>query len=102
MPVKDIIMIASEISAGAIVTFLAIILWSQTREVEWVLIIVGVILKYAEILNSAFASLGIIRPDIYIIPDLIDVSLVLKLLPMFFYAAAFITRLVKIKNSMEY
>ena len=102
MPLREIIVITSQIAAGAVVTFLAIILWSQTREVEWVLIIIGVLVKYVQILVSSFSVLGIIQSKIYIVPEVIDMETVLKVLPLIFYSLAFIARLVKIKRGVEY
>lgn len=102
MPLKDIVMISSQLTAGAVVTFLAIMLWSQTREVEWVLVIIGVLLKYVQILVSSFSTLGIIQSEIYIISKVVDLETLLKILPLIFYSLAFITRLVKIKRGVEY
>ncbi len=95
MPLKEVVMITSQIAAGAVVSFLAIILWSHTREVEWVLIIIGVIVKYVQILVSSFSTLGIIQSEFYI-------EMILRILPLIFYSLAFITRLVKIKRGVEY
>lgn len=101
MSVKDIIMMASQVSIGAIVTFLAILLWSHTREVEWMLIIMGVVIKYVEILIDIFTLLGVVKAEIYLIPNMVDIELILKILPPLFYGAAFIVHLVRIKNGVE-
>ena len=102
MALKEIIMITSQLAAGALASFTAIMLWSQTREIEWMLVIIGVILKYIEIIISSFTVLGIIQPEVYLIQDILDIGTVLKFLPLLFYSSAFIIRLVKIKNGMEY
>lgn len=102
MEPKEIIMIVSQLAAGAIATFTAIMLWSQTRDIEWMLVIIGVILKYVEIIVSSFSLLGIIQPEIFLIQGILDIGTVLKLLPLLFYSSAFIIRLVKIKNGTEY
>lgn len=102
MALKDIIMLTSQVSVGAIVTFFAILLWSHTREIEWMLVIMGALLKYVEILVHTLILLGVIQGDIYLIPKYVDVELVLKILPQIFYGAAFIVKLVKIMRGTEY
>jgi len=102
MALKDIIMLTSQVSVGAIVTFFAILLWSHTREIEWMLVILGALLKYVEILVHTLILLGVIQGDIYIIPRYVDVELLLKILPQLFYGAAFIVKLVKIMRGTEY
>ncbi len=102
MALKDIIMLTSQVSVGAIVTFFAILLWSHTREIEWMLVIMGALLKYVEILVHTLMLLGVIQGDIYIIPRYVDVELLLKILPQLFYGAAFIVKLVKIMRGTEY
>lgn len=102
MALKDIIMLTSQVSVGAIVTFFAILLWSHTREIEWMLVIMGALLKYVEILVHTLILLGVIQGDIYLIPKYVDVELVLKILPHIFYGAAFIVKLVKIMRGTEY
>jgi len=101
MALKDIIMLTSQVSVGAIVTFFAILLWSHTREIEWMLVIMGALLKYVEILIHTLILLGVIQGDIYIIPRYVDVELLLKILPQLFYGAAFIVKLAKIVRGME-
>ncbi len=102
MALKDIIMLTSQVSVGARVTFFAILLWSHTREIEWMLVIMGAFLKYVEILVLTLMLLGVIQGDIYIIPRYVDVELLLKILPQLFYGAAFIVKLVKIMRGTEY
>ena len=101
MESKDIIMLISEISVGAVLTFLAIMLWSHTREVEWMLIIVGVIVKYGQIIILTLTMLGVVSSDLPVIPGVVDVNLILKILPDIFFIAAFIVHLTRIMKGVE-
>lgn len=98
MPVKDIVMILSQISFGAIATFLAILYWSHTRDSAWMLIIIGVIIQYGQIMYSTFMVFGVLGSDLYIIPDILDIGTLLSILPLVFISAAFIVMLVRFKK----
>ena len=74
---------------GAMATFLAILLWSMTRDSAWVLVIVGTILKYAEILYSTFGTFGLFPTDLALIPGYLRVETLLVNLPPLLYIAAF-------------
>ncbi len=102
MAVKEIVTLVSQVSIGAIVTFFAILLWSHTREVEWMLLITGAIVWYVGIIIGVFSVFGIIAGPLYIIPGIIDVDLVLKIIPQILYGSAFIVRLVKVVKGIEY
>ncbi|PKL07821.1 MAG: hypothetical protein CVV51_12145 [Spirochaetae bacterium HGW-Spirochaetae-7] len=75
----------------AIATFLAIVVWSRLRDAAWMLIVVGIIAGYADILYSMLLEFGLVRG--------IDESLggggvlgfVFPNLPWLFFSAAFIT-----------
>ena len=74
----------------AIATFLAIVVWSRLRDAAWMLIVVGIIAGYADILYSLLLEFGLVRR--------IDESLrgggmlafVFPNLPWLFFSAAFI------------
>lgn len=46
----------------AVTTFLAIIVWSRIRDLAWMLIVVGIIAGYADILYSLLVEYGLV-PD---------------------------------------
>ena len=102
MAIKDIVMFTSQVSVGAIVTFFAILLWSHTREVEWMLVIVGAIITYIKIIVHTLTVLGVIQGEMYLVPNIVDVELVLEILPQVLYGSAFIVHLVKIIKGIEY
>jgi len=98
MAVRDIIIILSQISFGAIATFLAILYWSHTRDIAWMLIIVSVIVQYGQIMYSTFRMFGILGGDIFIIKDILDVGALLSVIPLIFISSAFIVLLARFKN----
>jgi len=69
MAVKDMVLIMSQISFGAIATFMAILFWSHTRDTAWMLIIIAVIIQYGEIMYSTFKMFGVLGDDLFIIKD---------------------------------
>ncbi|MEA1910577.1 MAG: hypothetical protein U9N32_02750 [Spirochaetota bacterium] len=98
MAVKDIVMILSQISFGAIATFLAILYWSHTRDTAWMLIIIGVIIQYGHIMYSTFIMFGVLGGDLFIIPDILDFGILLSIFPLIFVSSAFIVMLVRFKK----
>jgi len=98
MAARDIVIILSQISFGAAATFLAILYWSHTRDIAWMLIIVSVIVQYGQIMYSTFRMFGILGGDIFIIKDVLDVETLLSVVPLIFISSAFIVLLVRFKN----
>ena len=51
----------AELVAGGIATFLAVTLWAHTRDTAWLLIIIAVIVRYADLVFVTLESFGIAR-----------------------------------------
>ena len=98
MEVREIVIIMSQISFGAVASFLAILYWSHTRDIAWMLIIISVIVQYGQIMYSIFKIFGILGGDIFIIKDILDVGTLLSVIPLLFISSAFIILLVRFKN----
>lgn len=90
MATTELVFVISQMILGAVCTFLAIILWSGTRDTAWMLIIVGIIIKYGEIVFSTFGLFGLVPDDIMVIPGVLTVETLLAVLPLVFFGAAFI------------
>ena len=54
----------SRLGVGAIGTFFAILLWSQTRDAAWVLVIIGTLVAYAEVVFSTLEGFGIVPAEL--------------------------------------
>ncbi|MDR3020677.1 MAG: hypothetical protein LBU66_07225 [Treponema sp.] len=91
--------ILSQLGIGAVATLLAILLWSRTRNMAWMLIIIGVIVSYIEIVYNILELFGLSGGDFLMIGSVPVVSFVLPLLRMVFFIAALIVMLYWIKQS---
>jgi hypothetical protein len=84
------IMLIIKLAFGSAAVFLAIILWSKTRDTAWMFVIVAVIASYGEIIFQTLKSFGIVSAELLVISEIPVFELVLANLPMFFLAAAFL------------
>jgi len=64
MATGELIAVIARLAIGAAATFLAIFLWSKTRDAAWMLAILGVIIQYAGILYATFAGYGIVPAEL--------------------------------------
>lgn len=87
MDLGQMIFIASRLVLGALATFLAIMLWSRTRDTAWMLVIVGIVTSYAESIYSIMRLFGM---DIGVlsIGSMSLLSILLPCLPLAFFTAA--------------
>jgi len=88
------IFILSQLAVGAAASFFAIMLWSRTREAAWMLIIIGAIVAYAEIVYSVLGLFGM-GGDFLLIGEVPLITFILPLLRMSFFIAAFTVMIVK-------
>ena len=88
METPDLIVLIARLGFGAVATFLAIVLWSNTRESAWLFIIMGTILRYGEIIYTTFHVFGILEGETMVwgIPI---VKIALVNLPSALYAIGF-------------
>ena len=91
----QIVYILCRLSLGAIAAFLAIILWSKTRDLTWMLMVIGVIASYVEVVYSIVESFGAIGRNVLSIGAMPVASIVLHCLPMVFFIAAFAVMVAK-------
>jgi hypothetical protein len=86
--------ILSQLVLGAIAAFLAIMLWSRTRNLAWMFIVVGTIFAYVEIVYSILQMFGI-SINIWIMGSVPLISFILPSLRMFFFIAAFLIMIIR-------
>lgn len=91
----QITFILSQLILGAIATFLAIMLWSRTRDAAWMLIIIGAITAYIEIVYSILGIFGMDGGNLFLIGSVPIISFVLPLLRMGFFIAAFLIMVIR-------
>ena len=94
----DLVLDLTRLGVGAIATFLAILLWSNTRDTAWMFIVMGTILRYAEIMYSTFRVLGVapsVGGSVIGLPIMTIIQLLLQNLPIALYAVGFIIMLTR-------
>ncbi|MFO7782078.1 MAG: hypothetical protein R6W94_10680 [Spirochaetia bacterium] len=89
MATEAMILILSRLIFGAIATFLAIVLWSRTRDAAWMLIVIGTIVGYGEVLFTTLESFGMVSLTALNIQGVSVFELVLANLPTVFFILAF-------------
>jgi len=84
------VLILSRLGVGAIGTFFAILLWSQIRDAAWVLVIIGTLVAYAEVVYSTLEGFGIVSAEYFNLSGIPVLRLALANLPMLLLTCAFI------------
>jgi uncharacterized membrane protein len=89
MDMGQIIYIASRLFLGALAAFFAIMLWSKTRDVAWMLMVIGTIAAYIETVYSVLDLFGITGETVISIGSVPLLSIILPCLPTVFFITAF-------------
>ena len=83
------IFIMSRLILGALAAFLAIMLWSRTRDTPWMLIVIGAIAAYGEVVYSILKHFGILGLEGGLsIGSMPIMSIFLSCLPLIFFCSA--------------
>ena len=90
MLISDLIMVLSRLLFGAVATFFAILLWSKTRDIAWVLVIICTLISYTEIVFITLEKFGLVGSEMWQVQGVPVFKLLLVNLPMVFFTAAFI------------
>jgi hypothetical protein len=94
MDTGEVTYIVSTLTTGALAAFFAIMLWSKTRDIAWMLMVIGAIVGYVEIVYSIMAMFGVAAASL----SLGSVSAAAILLPNLrngFFVAAFVVMVVR-------
>ena len=86
--------ILSRLSLGALASFFAIMLWSKTRDVAWMLMVIGTIAAYVETVHAILNLFGI-SSRVLVIGSVPLISIILPCLPTVFFVAAFAVMVVR-------
>jgi hypothetical protein len=95
MSAGEIVLLVSRLSIAAVAAFLAILLWSRTRDLAWMLIVIGVIASYAEILFDLLSRLGIVDESSYSLLGIPLGRILLSNLPYLFLCAALVVMITR-------
>ena len=91
----QVVYIISRLSLGAIASFFAIMLWSKTRDVAWMLMVIGTIATYVETVYTILNLFGINGNNYLLIGSVPLISIILPSLPTAFFIAAFVVMVVR-------
>lgn len=89
MDMGEVILVSSRLAFGAIASFLAILLWSKTRDVAWMLMVVATIASYAETVYSILERFGLAAGARIMVGGVPLATLVISNLPTVLYIVAF-------------
>jgi hypothetical protein len=91
----EFIAILSRLVLGALASFLAIMLWSKTRDTAWILVIIGTLMAYAETVYSILIFFGVSSVNILPVGSVPLMSILLPVLPTLFFIAALLVMVVR-------
>jgi hypothetical protein len=97
MTETEIIFFIIKLFFGGVIAFLAIMLWSRTRDFSWMFLVFAAVTGYSSIVFDLLLKLGFVTSrQVNILGNEISlVRLVLEIVPSFFVIIAFILMLVK-------
>lgn len=92
---SELLLFIIKLAAGGIVSFLAILLMSKTREPGWIFMVGGFLLSYAALVFQLMEHLGIFTSSRFTLFGIPISSLICVILPAVFFIVAFIMMLCK-------
>ena len=95
MAIGELLYILSRLILGALAAFLAIMLWSKTRDAAWMLMVMGAIAAYIEIVYSILGLFGINQGTVLLTGSVPVSALILSNLPTGFIIAAFLVMVIR-------
>jgi hypothetical protein len=94
MDTGELIFVVSRLSTGALAAFFAIMLWSKTRDVAWMLIVIGTIAAYVETVYTILQQFGVSGNQL-MIGSVPLAAIVLPNIRTGFFIAAFVVMVVR-------
>jgi hypothetical protein len=95
MDIGETLYISIRLFLGALASFLAIMLWSKTRDVAWMLMVIGTIAAYAETIYAILGLFGITAGTVPLAGSIPIPTLILSNLPTGFFIAAFLVMVIR-------
>jgi hypothetical protein len=92
----QILFVTSRLILGALASFFAIMLWSKTRDTAWMLVVIGTIAGYVDIVYSILDLFGITRGDNLLIGSVPAAAIILPSLRISFFIAAFTIMVIRL------
>jgi hypothetical protein len=95
MDLGQIVQVYSRLILGAAAAFLAIMLWSKTRDTAWMLVVIGTITAYIAIVYSILEMAGLTAGKGWFMGSVSLVAIALPALCMIFFIAAFLVMIIR-------
>ncbi|MCI1209162.1 MAG: hypothetical protein LKF96_06950 [Treponema sp.] len=92
---SEIVLYTIKLIFGGIVAFLAIMLWSKTKDAAWMSLVAGAVTSYAGIVYEMMIDLGIIVPGGIYIAGIPLATLLFTIVPSVFFIIAFILMIIR-------
>ena len=93
----QVILYIIKLILSGIAAFLAIALWSKTRDAAWMSLVAGAVTGYAGMVFELLVKMGIVLADGIRIADIPLSSLLFSVIPTLFFILAFILMLRRTK-----
>jgi hypothetical protein len=87
--------LVTRLAVAGIMTFLAIILWSRTRDMAWMLIVIGALSSYSDVLFDILVRFGLLDEARLSVFGLPLARILFSNLPYLFLSSAFIVMIAR-------
>lgn len=94
---STLLMFIIKLALNGVAAFLAILLWSKTRDAAWMSLVAGAVTGYAGIVYELLVALGVVLEGTVLIAGIPLLTLLFTVIPTLFYILAFILMLVRSK-----
>jgi hypothetical protein len=94
MDTGEMLFVFSRLVFGALAVFFAIMLWSKTRDIAWMLMVGGTIVAYGETLYAILDLFGL-SATVPTIGSLPLTAIILPNLPTLFFILAFLVMVIR-------
>jgi hypothetical protein len=95
MDTGQIIYVFGKLFLGTTAAFLAIVLWSRSRDAAWMFMVFGALASYIEILYSILLLFGITGENLLRIGSVPLPTIILECLPWLFFIVAFLIMAIR-------
>ncbi|GMO60774.1 MAG: hypothetical protein Ta2G_20580 [Termitinemataceae bacterium] len=95
MNTASLVFVILKLVFGAFLAFLAIMVWAKTRDPAWILMVLGTIFAYIEIVYSILAIFGITKELNLLVGNVPAFDIILYCVSAAFYILAFTVMLVR-------
>lgn len=94
---STLLMFIIKLALNGVAAFLAILLWSKTRDAAWMSLVAGAVTGYAGIVYELLVALGVVLEGTVLIAGIPLLTLLFAVIPTLFYILAFILMLARSK-----